>query len=107
MSKQSRAKSRARRKHRGTGSVATMTFAQSISMMPEAERFDLKSTLMDQLHKILCDHRVFKDNKFLSLFYSNLWIDLEREVAMKNSTSPKRLIALDLIFKIRAFYGNN
>ena len=103
MSKQSRAKSRAKKKAQGTG--AAVAFANSIRRMPEDERFNLKSNLMDQLHKALCDKRTFDDPEFLSLFYCNLWSDLEFKVAVKNSVSKNRMKALELIAKIKAFYN--
>ena len=103
MSKQSRAKSRAKRakrKDRGTGAMAM--YISNLNRMSDANSYCTQEALLDQLHKILCDRRVFKDNKFMSLFRDNFWGTLEREIAMHKSTSPKRLIALDLIAKIAA-----
>lgn len=104
MSKQSRAKSRARRKSRGTGNAATM-YINNFNRMSDANAYNTTEALLDQLHKVLCDRRVFKDSKFMGLFRDNFWSTLEREVAMHHSNSPKRMIALDLIAKIRALYG--
>jgi hypothetical protein len=101
MSKQSRAKSRARRKSKGTGAAAM--YVSNLNRMSDANRYFAKEALLDELHTILCDRRVFKDNKFMSLFRDNFWGTLEREVAMHHSSSPKRLKALDLIVKIRMF----
>lgn len=101
MSKQSRAKSRARRKARGTGAAAM--YISNLNRMSDANAYLAKEALLDELHKILCDRRVFKDNKFMSLFYDNFWGTLEREIAMHHSSSPKRIKALDLIVKIRMF----
>lgn len=107
MSKQSRAKSRARReshaKRKSQGTGATVAFARTIRYMPEAERFHTKSTLMDELHKSLCDRRTF-DTEFLSLFYCHLWSDLEMKLISMNSSSKNRMKALDLVTKIKAFY---
>jgi len=101
MSKQSRAKSRARRKSKGTGAAAM--YVSNLNRMSDANRYFAKEELLDELHKILCDRRVFKDNKFMSLFRDNFWNSLEREIAMHHSNSPKRLKALELIVKIRMF----
>lgn len=100
MSKQSRAKSRARRRARGTG--AAPMYVTNFSLMCDANQFWTRKTLFDQLHHVLDDHRVFKDEKFRELFRSNFWASLEHELAMHHSTSPKRLIALDLVVKIRS-----
>jgi hypothetical protein len=103
MCKQSRAKSRAKRakrKDQGTGAMAM--YISNLNRMSDANAYNAQEALLDQLHKILCDRRVFKDNKFMGMFRDNFWSTLEREVAMMHSTSPKRLIALDLIAKIRA-----
>lgn len=102
MSKQSRAKSRARRKSKGTGTSAAAMYISNLNRMSDANAYLAQENLLDQLHKILCDRRVFKDNKFMSLFRDNFWATLEREIAMHHSTSPKRLIALDLVAKIMA-----
>lgn len=100
MSKQSRAKSRARRKSKGTGAAAM--YISNLNRMSDANSYLAQEALLDQLHKVLCDRRVFKDNKFMSLFRDNFWSTLERELAMMHSTSSKRMIAIDLIAKIRA-----
>lgn len=100
MSKQSRAKSRARRKARGTGSAAAM-YVSNLNRMSDANHYFAKEALLDELHKLLCDRRVFKDHKFMDLFRDNFWGTLEREVALHHSNSPKRMKALELIVKIR------
>lgn len=102
MSKQSREKSRARRKAKGTGATA-VTFEQFIHYMPEPEKFYLKSRLMDELHTVLCDHRTTWGGKFLGLFYCHLWTDLEDNV-MAQRPSSNRTKALELIAKVKAFY---
>lgn len=99
MSKQSRAKSRARRKSKGTNAVAV--FEQSIRYMPEHKLFDMKYDMMNTLHHALCDRRVFKDRKYLELFNGRQWSDLEREVAMSRSTSDKIELVLELIPKAK------
>ncbi len=103
MSKQSRAKSRARRKSKGTGAMAM--YVSNLNRMSDANAYNATEALLDELHKVLCDRRVFKDNKFMGLFRDNFWSTLEREIAMMHSTSSKRLIALDLIARIRAAYN--
>lgn len=103
MSKQSRAKSRerrAKRKSQGTGAAAM--YVSNLNRMSDANQYLAKEALLDQLHKVLCDRRVFRDIKFMNLFRDNFWSTLEREIATQHSTSPKRMIALDLIAKIRA-----
>lgn len=100
MSKQSRAKSRRHKKP--TGAVAT--FEHQIRYMPEDRLYKMLSELMDELHKVLCDRRTFKDSEFLSLFYCHSWSDLEFKVATKNSTSNNRITALSIIPKVRAIY---
>ena len=100
MSKQSRAKSRARRKSQGTGSAAPM-YINNFNRMSDANAYMATEELLDQLHKVLCDRRVFKDNKFMNLFRDNFWGSLEREIAMHHSSSPKRMRALELIALIR------
>jgi len=100
MSKQSRAKSRARRKNKGTGAAAAM-YVSNLNRMSDANAYFAKEALLDELHKILCDRRVFKDNKFMNLFRDNFWGSLEREIAMHHSSSPKRMRALELIALIR------
>lgn len=102
MSKQSRAKSRARRKARGTGAAAAM-YVSNLNRMSDANHYFAKEALLDELHAILCDRRVFKDNKFMNLFRDNFWGSLEREIAMHHSSSPKRMKALELIARIRMF----
>lgn len=102
MSKQSRAKSRARRKAKGTGSAA-VSFVQTVRYMPEAERFYTKSTILDELHKVLCDRRSF-DNGILGLFYCELWTDLE-DIVLAKRGSKNRTKALELLVKIKAFYN--
>ena len=101
MSKQSRAKSRARRKSKGTGAAAM--YVSNLNRMSDANHYFAKEALLDELHKLLCDRRVFKDHKFMDLFRDNFWGTLERELAMHNSHSPKRMKALELIVKIRMF----
>lgn len=101
MSKQSRAKSRARRKSRGTG--AAVAFARTVNHMPEAERFYTKSVILDELHKVLCDRRTF-DNSILGLFYCELWTDLE-DVVLSKRDSKNRAKAIELLVKIKAFYN--
>lgn len=101
MSKQSRAKSRERRKSKGTGSAAAM-YISNLNRMSDANQYFAKEALLDELHAILCDRRVFKDNEFMSLFRDNFWDTLERKLALHHSSSSKRLVALDLIVKIRA-----
>ena len=100
MSKQSRAKSRRHKKP--TGAVAT--FEQSIRYMPDDRLYKMLGELMNELHKALCDRRTFKNRKFLDLFYLRHWNDLEYEVAMKNSNSNNRAIALELIPKVRVLF---
>lgn len=103
MSKQSRAKNRARRarrKDQGTGAMAM--YVSNLNRMSDANHYNAQEALLDQLHKILCDRRVFKDHKFMELFRDNFWGTLEREIAMHHSNSPKRLMALDLLAKIMA-----
>lgn len=101
MSKQSRAKSRARRKSQGTGSAAPM-YINNFNRMCDANQYFATEELLDQLHKVLCDRRVFKDNKFMGLFRDNFWASLERELVMCNSKSRKCAVALELVVKIRA-----
>ena len=101
MSKQSRAKSRARRKSQGTGACAPM-YINNFNRMSDANAYMATEELLDQLHKVLCDRRVFKDNKFMGLFRDNFWGTLERELAMHNSKSRKCAVALELVIKIRA-----
>lgn len=101
MSKQSRAKARARRKSQGTG--AAVAFARTINHMPEADRFYTKSVLLDELHKVLCDRRTFS-NDILGLFYCELWTDIE-DVVMSKRDSKNRTKALELLVKIKAFYN--
>lgn len=103
MSKQSRAKSRARRKNKGTGTAA-VTFEQFIRYMPEPEKFCLKTKIMDELHKVLCDRRTVWGGKFLGMFYCHLWTDLEDNVAAQRP-SINRTKALELIAKVKAFYN--
>jgi hypothetical protein len=103
MSKQSRAKNRARRarrKDQGTGAAAM--YISNLNRMSDANAYNAQEALLDQLHKILCDRRVFKDNKFMGLFRDNFWASLERELIMCNSKSRKCAIALELVVKIRA-----
>lgn len=102
MSKQSRAKSRARRKSKGTGAAATM-YISNLNRMSDANHYLAKEALLDELHTILCDRRVFKDNKFMNMFRDNFWGSLEREIALHHSSSPKRIKALELIARIRMF----
>lgn len=101
MSKQSRAKSRARRKSRGTGAAAAAMYISNLNRMSDANCYFAKEALLDELHAILCDRRVFKDGKFMSLFRDNFWGTLERELAMHHSSSHKRMRALELIALIR------
>jgi hypothetical protein len=101
MSKQSRAKARARRKSQGTG--AAVAFAQTIRHMPEADRFYTKSVILDELHKVLSDRRTF-DNSILGLFYCELWTDIE-DAVMSKRDSKNRAKALELIAKVKMFYG--
>lgn len=108
MSKQSRAKSRTRRDHiakrksKGTGSAATI-YVGNMFRMSDANKYLAKEALLDELHLVLCDRKVFKDGKFMQLFCNNFWATLERELAMHRSSSHKRLTALDLVVKIRAY----
>ena len=101
MSKQSRAKSRARRKAQGTG--AAVAFANTIRHMPEADRFHTKSAILDELHRVLSDRRSF-DNGILGLFYCELWTDIEERVLAKRD-SKNRTKALELLTKIKVFYN--
>ena len=102
MSKQSRAKSRARRKSVGTGSAA-VSFAQTIRYMPEAERFYTKSVILDELHRVLSDRRTF-DSNVLGLFYCELWTDIE-DIVISKRGSKNRTKALELLVKVKAFYN--
>jgi hypothetical protein len=77
-------------------------YVTNFSLMCDANQFWARKSLFDQLHKVLDDRRVFKDEKFRELFRNNFWIELEHKLALHHSTSPKRLIALDLVAKIRA-----
>lgn len=101
MSKQSRAKTRARRKALGTD--ATVAFVRSINRMPEADRFYTKSLILDELHKVLSDRRTF-DSNVLGLFYCELWTDLE-DIVLAKRGSKNRTKALELLVKIKAFYN--
>lgn len=101
MSKQSRAKSRARRKAQGTG--AAVAFANTIRHMPEADRFRTKSAVLDELHKVLSDRRTFS-NSILGLFYCELWTDLE-DIILAKRDSKNRTKALELLAKIKVFYN--
>ncbi len=108
MSKQSRAKSRAKRaKHKDRGTGAMAMYVSNLNRMSDANHYNATESLLDQLHKVLCDRRVFKDNKFMGLFRDNFWGSLERELALHHSNSPKRMIALDLVAKIRAAYNRD
>lgn len=101
MSKQSRAKSRARRKAQGTNTAA-VSFATTIRHMPQAEQFYTKSIILDELHKVLCDRRTF-DNSILGKFYCESWTEIEKIVIAKRG-SKNRTKALELLVKIKAFY---
>jgi hypothetical protein len=100
MSKLSRKQSRARRKNKGTGASATM-YISNLNRMSDANQYLAKEALLDELHKLLCDRRVFKDNKFMNMFRDNFWGSLEREIALHHSSSPKRIKALELLARIR------
>jgi hypothetical protein len=103
MSKQSRAKSRARRaRHKDQGTGAAAMYISNLNRMSDANAYMSTEALKDELHKLLCDRRVFKDNKFMNLFRDNFWGTLEREIAMHHSNSPKRMRALELIALICA-----
>lgn len=101
MSKQSRAKSRRHKKPTG----AAATFEHNIRYMPEDRLWKMLQEILDELHAALCDRRTFKKCTFLEMFYCQNWSDLEREIAMKNSTSDNRTKALELIPKVRAIYA--
>ena len=101
MSKQSRAKTRARRKRQGTG--AAVVFANTIRHMPEADRFRTKSVILDELHKVLSDGRTF-NKSILGLFYCELWTDIE-DIVFAKRDSKNRTKALELLAKVKAFYN--
>ena len=101
MSKQSRAKSRRHKK--GTGAVAT--FEQSIRYMPEHRVYNKLADLLNELHKVLCDRRTFKDSEFLSSFYLREWNNLQKMIENKKSVSENREKALELIPKIVALFN--
>ena len=101
MSKQSRAKSR--RHKRGTGAVAT--FEQQIRYMPEHRVYNKLADLLNELHKVLCDRRTFKDSEFLSSFYLREWDNLKKMIENKKSVSDNRDKALELIPKIVALFN--
>lgn len=101
MSKQSRAKSRARRKAQGTG--AAVAFANTVRHMPEADRFRTKSVILDELHKVLSDGRTFSKS-ILGLFYCELWTDIE-DIVLAKRDSKNRTKALELLAKVKAFYN--
>ena len=78
-------------------------YISNLNRMSDANHYLAKEALLDELHTILCDRRVFKDNKFMYLFRDNFWGSLEREIAMHHSSSPKRIKALEIIARIRMF----
>jgi hypothetical protein len=101
MSKQSRAKSRARKNHKkkvGTGTAAT-----AIVNMPENKRYRLKHDILDSLHRELVKKIPTWGADMLNLFYCELWTDLEAAVSNQRKSQCKDRV-IDMIHHIRDFY---
>jgi hypothetical protein len=73
--------------------------------MPEHRVYNKLADLLNELHKVLCDRRTFKDSEFLSSFYLREWEELEKMIACKKSVSENREKALELIPKIVALFA--
>ena len=103
MSKQSRAKARRHHNKKKVGTGATMTFEQSLKLMPENERYFLETAMLDEIHKELCKKQQSWGATPLSLFFCALWTDLEGVImAQRNSKCKRRL--LELINCIKKFH---
>ena len=103
MSKQSRAKSRRHHNKKKVGTGATMTFEQSIKLMPENERYFLKTAMLDEIHRELCKKQHSWGSEPLNIFFCELWTDLE-QVVMAHRNSKGKMRLLELINCIKHFY---
>lgn len=102
MSKQSRARAK-RHNHKkkvGTGAMAP-TLAMRMARMSEPHRYEVRSELLDSLHRELCKKQATWGMEAINLFYCELWSELMKEVSkQRKSKSKERTIQLIIDIKV-------
>ena len=90
MSKQSKAKSK--RHHKPHTVHGTEAKVKVIARMPEAKRYVTRNTLLDELHKELYNKRETWGTELISLFYCELWSELDNEVSKQRKSPCKERV---------------